>query len=171
MEQGGRVYGCAGHHAAACSPRISEELDDHGAAEDETGRGRVCTEVQVKRECHRKELQPGGAVQCIHQCCIAEDKAHIPFADIVVKHVVINCLHDMDIRREVLGVPDLDDKSLAETIGIIESKENSAEINVRQVGGRQRGGGRVHLHLLEEDPTDGPETPAHWKVRSLQQGV
>ena len=64
-------------------------------------------------------------VPCIHQCCIDENKANIPFTDIVVKHVVINGLHDVDIRREVLGTVDLDNKSLAETIGIIESKETA----------------------------------------------
>ena len=75
-------------------------------------------------------------VPCIHQCCINDNKANIPFTDIVVKHVVINGLHDVDIRREVLGVVDLDDKSLAETIGIIESKETA----LRSMSGQSTAG-------------------------------
>ena len=38
-------------------------------------------------------------VACTHTCC--NDKAKISFADVVVKHVLINGIHDEDIGREV----------------------------------------------------------------------
>ena len=41
----------------------------------------------------------------------------------MTKHVLINGIHDVEIRKEVLGTADLDEKSLMETVGIVENKE------------------------------------------------
>ena len=62
-------------------------------------------------------------VACTHTCCAA--KAKISFADVVAKHVLINGIHDVEIRKEVLGTAGLDDKSLMETVGIVENKETA----------------------------------------------
>ena len=45
------------------------------------------------------------------------------FTDVMVKDVVISGLVDEDIKKEVLGWSDLDDKTLEETITFIEAKE------------------------------------------------
>ena len=47
----------------------------------------------------------------------------VDFTDDIVKHVVISGLVDGDIKRDVLGLSDLDHKSLTDTITIIENKE------------------------------------------------
>ena len=75
-------------------------------------------------------------VPCPNTDCVNHARPYVSFTDIVVKHVVINGLHDVDIRREVLGVTDLDDKTLAETIGLIEAKETA----MRSMSGRASGG-------------------------------
>ena len=43
----------------------------------------------------------------------------------MTKHVLINGIHDVEIRKEVLGTADLDEKSLMETVGIVENKETA----------------------------------------------
>ena len=73
-------------------------------------------------------------VACTHTCC--NDKAKISFADVVVKHVLINGIHDEDIRKEVLGSAGLDEKSLMDTLGIVENKETA----LRSMPGGRAGG-------------------------------
>ena len=65
----------------------------------------------------------GLEVACTHPCCATKGK--ISFAEVVAKHVLVNGLHDVDIRKEVLGTAGLDDKSLMETVGIVENKETA----------------------------------------------
>jgi len=47
----------------------------------------------------------------------------VDYTDEMVKYVILSGIADEDIKKEVLGVPDLDDKSLNDTITIIENKE------------------------------------------------
>jgi hypothetical protein len=49
----------------------------------------------------------------------------VDFTDTVVKHVMLNGLADPDVCRKVLRTPDLDNKSLAETLALIEAGETS----------------------------------------------
>ena len=41
----------------------------------------------------------------------------------MVKDVLISGLADEDIKRDVLGLPDLDSKSLEDTVSFVEAKE------------------------------------------------
>ena len=59
------------------------------------------------------------------KCTRAGCDTDVDFADGVVKMVVLNGLASEDVAREVLATPDLDDKSLAETIKIIEGRERA----------------------------------------------
>eukprot|EP00111_Clytia_hemisphaerica_P012758 TCONS_00037534-protein len=47
----------------------------------------------------------------------------VDYTDEMVKYVVISGIADEDIKKEVLGFPDLDTKSLSDTIATIENKE------------------------------------------------
>ena len=47
----------------------------------------------------------------------------IDFTDIMVKDVFVSGLCDDDIKKDVLGWADLDNKSLNETIAFVEAKE------------------------------------------------
>ena len=47
----------------------------------------------------------------------------IDFTNVMVKDVVISGLVDEEVKKDVLGWPDLDEKSLEETISFIEAKE------------------------------------------------
>ena len=60
-------------------------------------------------------------VKCSHPCC--NDKASIDFTHIVVKDVVLAGMADSDIRREVMGISDLDAKNAKEVVAIVEEKE------------------------------------------------
>ena len=50
----------------------------------------------------------------------------VDYSDHIVKIVLINGIADEEIKREVLGVDKLDDLSLNETVGLIETKECAA---------------------------------------------
>lgn len=50
----------------------------------------------------------------------------VDYTDEMVKYVIISGIADEDIKKEVLGAPDLDAKSLNDTITIIENKEMAA---------------------------------------------
>ena len=47
----------------------------------------------------------------------------VDYTDEMVKYVILSGIVDEDIKKEVLSVPDLDNKSLNDTITIIENKE------------------------------------------------
>ena len=99
----------------AKSAMITELLNIR-QAEDETIRKYKSRIDAVARNC-------GLEIKCTHACCA--DKAKVQFADIVVKHVMVNGLHDEDTRKEVLGTASLDEKTLADTVTIIEAKETA----------------------------------------------
>ena len=50
----------------------------------------------------------------------------VDYTDEMVKYVVISGIADEEIKKEVLGIPDLDEKSLNDTVATIESKEIAA---------------------------------------------
>ena len=47
----------------------------------------------------------------------------VDYTDDIVKYVIISGIVDEEIKRDILGLPDLDDKSLNDTILLIENKE------------------------------------------------
>ena len=67
----------------------------------------------------------GKAATCSYlvKCTSGLCSQAIDFTNIMVKDVVISGLVDDDLKREVLGWPDLDEKSLEDTISFIEAKE------------------------------------------------
>ena len=57
------------------------------------------------------------------ECTKAECNQVIDFTDVMVKDVVISGLVDEDVKKDVLGWTDLDDKSLEDTVSFVEAKE------------------------------------------------
>merc|ERR1712020_803105 len=92
------------------------ELLNIRQTEDETVRKYKSRIDAVARNC-------GLEVACSHACCTG--KAKVQFADIVTKHVMVNGLYDEDTRKDVLGTASLDEKTLADTVAIIEAKETA----------------------------------------------
>ncbi len=66
------------------------------------------------------------AVQCPEIGCARHAKPYVDYTDQIVKHVILNGLYDVEIRRDVLSTAGLDDKSLTDTIALIEDKETAA---------------------------------------------
>jgi len=60
-------------------------------------------------------------------CAFNKDCSHchhsVDYTDEMVKYVVISGISDEDIKKEVLGISDLDTKSLNDTVATIENKE------------------------------------------------
>ena len=73
----------------------------------------------------------GKARSCklVKKCSACEEQ--VDFSDRVVKVVVLNGLCDEDVKREVLGDSGLDDKSLEDTVKLVEAEE----VGLRSVGG------------------------------------
>ena len=67
----------------------------------------------------------GKAATCSYslQCSSGTCTQMNDFTDVMVKDVVITGLADEEVKRDVLGWSDLDDKSLEETVNFIEAKE------------------------------------------------
>ena len=67
----------------------------------------------------------GKASTCSYTCKCPKDGCNqmIDFTDIILKDVMVTGLADEDIRKEVLGWENLDEKNVNETIGFIEGKE------------------------------------------------
>ena len=60
-------------------------------------------------------------VQCSHQCC--NNRSKIDYTSSVVKDVLIAGIADVDIRKEILSIPDLDEKTDKDLVDVIEAKE------------------------------------------------
>lgn len=58
--------------------------------------------------------------------------ANVNYTDEIVRWVILAGLSSTDIAREVLGTTDIDDKSLSDTISIIESKERAARACINE---------------------------------------
>ena len=50
-------------------------------------------------------------------------RINVDFTEIIVKDVLISGFADVDIKNEILGCPELDNKSVQETVTFIEAKE------------------------------------------------
>ena len=63
---------------------------------------------------------------CPEPTCGRNRAPFISYSDVIVKQIILSGLSDIDIKKEVLGVEDINNKSLADTLGIIENKETAA---------------------------------------------
>ena len=59
-------------------------------------------------------------------CC--NSKPSVDYTSLVVKHIIICGLSDIQIRKDVLECPDLDNKSITDVVGFIEGKETSKKV-------------------------------------------
>ena len=71
----------------------------------------------------------GKAMTCAYTqtCCSTACTTVNDFTDVILKDVVIHGLADEDIKREVLGWADVDDKTVEETVSFIEAKEKARD--------------------------------------------
>ena len=60
-------------------------------------------------------------VKCPHECCAA--KTHVDYTPMVVKDILISGIEDSEIRKDVLGMTDLDTKSDKDIVKFVEEKE------------------------------------------------
>ena len=58
------------------------------------------------------------SVKCPHQCC-AENKA-VDYTSLVVKDILISGIEDVEIRKDVLSMKDLDTKSDKDIVTFVE---------------------------------------------------
>ena len=65
-------------------------------------------------------------VPCPAEACSHHVAPFVSYADEVVKQVVLVGLVDQEIKKDVLGTTGINDKTLAETLGLIEDKEAAA---------------------------------------------
>ena len=67
----------------------------------------------------------GKALTCSYkkQCGTAPCQAEVDFTDVIVKDVLIAGLVDEEIKKEILGWSEVDNKSVEETVSFIEGKE------------------------------------------------
>ena len=52
----------------------------------------------------------------------------VDYTDEMVKYVILSGISDEDIKKEVLGIPDLDEKTLKDTVTTIEKKEMASRV-------------------------------------------
>ena len=60
-------------------------------------------------------------IPCAHTCCALKD--HIDYTSRVVRDILIAGIADDDIRKDVLGHPQLDDKADKDIVKLVEEKE------------------------------------------------
>jgi ribosomal protein L44E len=65
------------------------------------------------------------SVRCPHQCCNTENavKEAVDYTSLVVKDILISGIEDVDIRKDVLSMRDLDAKSDKDIVTFVEEKE------------------------------------------------
>ena len=70
----------------------------------------------------------GKAATCSDSCICPKDGCDqvVDFTDIIVKDVMVSGLADEDIRKDVLGWEELDNKGVNDTLRFIEAKEMAA---------------------------------------------
>ena len=89
------------------------------------------TELLTLRQDHGQPIRSfaarvkGKAQVCAlsKQCTADGCDQVVDYTEDIVKYVVISGIVDEDIKKDVLGHPDLDTRSLNETISLIENKE------------------------------------------------
>ena len=59
-------------------------------------------------------------------CAAQNANNHVNYTDEMVKAVILNGLYDMETRRDVLGTSGISDKTLAQTVTLIQDKETAA---------------------------------------------
>ena len=59
------------------------------------------------------------SMKCSNSLC----NNHVDFTNVIIKDVLISGLSDDDIKKDVLGCPNQDQRTVQETISFIESKE------------------------------------------------
>lgn len=71
----------------------------------------------------------GKAAACAYaiECSRVECNQSVDFTDFIIKDVFISGLSDDEIKREVLGWSDLDQKSIEQTVEFVEAKEMASE--------------------------------------------
>ena len=70
----------------------------------------------------------GFKVKCSEECCKKteiKDDVLVDYTQLVIKDILIFGVADPDIRRDVLELPDLDEKSASDLVGFIEGKETA----------------------------------------------
>ena len=65
-------------------------------------------------------------VQCPEASCRYHNAPFVSYGDEVVKQVVLCGLADDEIKKDILGITSINDKTLAETLGLIEDKETAS---------------------------------------------
>jgi hypothetical protein len=66
----------------------------------------------------------GKAATCVYTIrCSCDPATDVDFTNLIIRDVVIAGLSDIDIRKEVLGLPELDNKNIVDVVAIIEGKE------------------------------------------------
>ena len=61
------------------------------------------------------------SVACTHGCC--KDLSKIDYTACVIKDILIAGIADSEIRKEILGISDLDEKSDKDIVALVEAKE------------------------------------------------
>ena len=72
-------------------------------------------------------------IRCRHECCT--DKDPIDYTQDVVKDIILAGMADSDIRREVLGLSDLDAKTAKDIVAIVEEKEVTRDACLDPING------------------------------------
>ena len=75
-------------------------------------------------------------IKCPHQCCVA--RGNIDYTSSVVKDIIVAGIADAEIRKDVLGHPDLDTKSDKDIVRLVEEKEiarNACNVTRSDVAG------------------------------------
>ena len=68
----------------------------------------------------------GGAVTCAYTIsCKCDPPTEVDYTEYVIKDVILNGLVDEDIKKEVLGMDDLDELSVEKLVSRIEGKETA----------------------------------------------
>jgi hypothetical protein len=86
--------------------------------------------------------------------------ANVDITEFILKHVVINGLADTEVRKDMFCTPDLDNKSLVDTVAIIEAGETAgrAIIGTGEAGPignpRRDGRGAGHRDFKGATPDD-----------------
>ena len=67
-------------------------------------------------------------VKYLEECCKKtdiKDDVLVDYTQLVIKDILIFGVADPDMRRDVLELPDLDEKSASDLVGFIEGKETA----------------------------------------------
>ena len=103
-------------------------------------------------------------VPCPADGCRYHSAPYVSYADEVVKQVILVGLADPEIKKDVLGTSGVNDKTLAETIGLIEDKEAAA----RSTAGSNSAG---HATLYKKISANDSRLKGTGKCEKMPRGV